>query len=375
MELTWDGVLAWRLRRQFLDPVGSASAVEVVSRLCGVHAQVSSAAELAVAVRQTDPRVGALREALEDRPLEDRPLLKTWAMRGTLHALTVEQAPTFLSLLAASRSWERAAWQRAFLSAAQLAALTEVVLAALDGRVLGREELVAEVAERTGDPRLVEQLRSGWGAALKPLAWQGMLCHGPARGNRVTFTRPDTWLPDWSGLVEPEQAARVAIPAYLAAYGPATPEAFDRWLTRGVSKKGALRAWFAALEDELVTVDVEGQQGYARATDIDELASSHPSQVVRLLPGFDQYVLGPGTNDTRIIPAGRRALVSKAAGWISPVVVAGGRVAGTWETTADALAVSLFPESGTVAREALEAEAARLGAVLGTSLSLSVSSV
>lgn len=371
MELTWDGVLAWRLQRQFLDPVGSASTVEVVNRLCGVHAQVSSAAELAVGVRQTDPHMGVLREALENRAL-----LKTWAMRGTLHALTVERAVAFLSLLAAARTWERGAWQRAFLSAAQLAALTEAVWAALDGRVLSREELVTEVAERTSDPALVEQLRSGWGAALKPLAWQGLLCHGPARGNRVTFTRPDTWLPNWPGLADPEQAGREAIHAYLAAYGPATPEAFDQWLTRGTSKKGALRGWFAALDDELVTVEVEGQQAYARAADVDELASSRPSEVVRLLPGFDQYVLGPGTNDTRVIPARRRALVSKAAGWISPVVVVGGRVAGTWETTSDhVLAVLLFPEAGRVAREPLEVEAARLGAVLGTNLSLSVSSV
>ena len=368
MELTWEGVLAWRLRRQFLDPVGSAGTVEVVSRLCGVHAQVASAAELAVAVRQADPRAGAVRRAVEERLV-----VKTWGMRGTLHVLTPGLAAAFLSLLAAARSWERGAWQRTFLGAAQLAALTDAVSAALDGQVLSREELVADVAERTGDPGLAEQLRSGWGAALKPLAWQGLLCNGPSRGQRVTFTRPDTWLPEWPGLTAPEEAARVAIPAYLAAYGPATPEVFDRWLTRGASKRGDVRGWFAAADEELVSVEVEGQPAYARAADVDELSASRGSDVVRLLPGFDQYVLGPGTQDTRVIPAARRALVSKAAGWISPVVVAGGRVVGTWVTTAEALEVSLFPEAVPVPREALEAEAARIGAILGTGPDLSVS--
>jgi len=137
-KLTWDGVLAWRLGRQLLDPVSSAGTVEVVSRLCSVQAQVASAAELAVAVRQARPRTGGVRQAVEDRLL-----IKTWAMRGTLHVLTAEQAAALLTLLAATRSWERGAWQRAFLGAAQLRALSDAVGDALDGQVLSREELVA----------------------------------------------------------------------------------------------------------------------------------------------------------------------------------------------------------------------------------------
>jgi hypothetical protein len=83
--------------------------------------------------------------------------------------------------------------------------------------------------------------------------------------------------------------------------------------------------------DEARLVDVEGEDCYALAEDVDELASTRPTRTVRLLPGFDQYVLGPGTNDTQLIPARRRSEVSKAAGWISPVVVAGGRVTGVWQ--------------------------------------------
>ena len=69
MTLTWEQVLAWRLRRQLLDPRGGVDAVGVVGRLCGVQAQVASAAELAVAVRQADPAPGALAAALGERRL------------------------------------------------------------------------------------------------------------------------------------------------------------------------------------------------------------------------------------------------------------------------------------------------------------------
>jgi hypothetical protein len=44
--------LAWRMRRQLLDPVGNLPFARVVGRLCGVQAQMRSSAELAVRVRR-----------------------------------------------------------------------------------------------------------------------------------------------------------------------------------------------------------------------------------------------------------------------------------------------------------------------------------
>jgi hypothetical protein len=47
LKVGWHQALAWRMRRQLLDPVGSLSVSEVVRRLCGVQAQVASSAEVA----------------------------------------------------------------------------------------------------------------------------------------------------------------------------------------------------------------------------------------------------------------------------------------------------------------------------------------
>ncbi len=174
------------------------------------------------------------------------------------------------------------------------------------------------------------------------------------------------------GVPAPEQAARTVIPAYLAVYGPATPATFDQWLTRGNSRRSQLRGWFAGLGAQLVTVQVDGQQAYALAADLDELQATRPTTVVRLLPGFDQYLLGPGTGDPRILDPARRRLVSRTAGWISPVVVAGGRVAGVWELDGDTVAVRLFEAAGTLPRAALQAEAAHLGGFLGRALTVAV---
>ena len=67
------------MRRQFLDRPDGAATVAVVSRLCGVQAQVASSAELAVAARQPNPRKGDVAKNLASRKL-----IKTWSRRSTV---------------------------------------------------------------------------------------------------------------------------------------------------------------------------------------------------------------------------------------------------------------------------------------------------
>src|SRR5947207_14790750 len=284
------------MRRQLLDPVGDQSAAGVVRRLCGVQAQVASIAELCIRVRRKKSKPGDVARALREGRL-----IKTWAMRGTLHLLTPEEAGAFLSLIASGRSWERPSWQQYFgVTPKQLDALREVVRDALDGRALTREELISAVIARRGYGHLGDALRSGWGSLLKPFAWQGDLCFGPSQGNRVTFTTPESASSRWTGVPEPDEAAPIAIAAYLRAYGPSTVHGFARWLSRGRISKKQLRHWFDELGPRLAQVEVGGEPAYVLARDLDDLISTKPTRAVRLLPGFDQYVMGAGTEDAHV---------------------------------------------------------------------------
>jgi hypothetical protein len=350
--VTWAQVLTWRMRRQFIDPPSGGGPVEVTRRLAGVQAQVTSASELTIALRQADPRRGAVADALAGRTL-----VKTWAMRGTLHLLPADEAAAYLEVSAAHRNWERGSWQKTFgATPADLEAIAAAASEALDGgAVLTREELTAEIVGRTGSTHLAEVLGSGWGTLLKPLAWWRVLCFGPPKAGRVTFTGAG-WL-----RAVPVAAATV-IRAFLGAYGPATPELFDRvWLSRGNTRKAVLRGWFAALGDELAEVDVEGERRVMLAEHVAELAGTGPSTSVRLLGSFDAYVLGGGTTAEEIVPAAHRAEVSRPGGWISPVILHGGRVAGVWNDEG----ATLWSD---VPREAVDAELSRhasLRALLG----------
>jgi len=367
-KVSWEQALAWRMQRHLLDPVGNVPVESVVRRLCGVQAQVSSSAELAVRVRRETSQPGEVGTALSDGRL-----IRTWAMRGTLHLLTPEEGGAFLSVMAAGRTWERPSWQRYFgVNARVMDALRGAVREALDGTVLTRDELIAAVTATSGLAHVGEALRSGWGTLLKPVAWQGDLCFGPSRGTRVTFMLPEAASSRWAGVPDPDRAGPLAITAYVGAYGPTTARSFGNWLASGWSSKRQFRTWFDALGDRLAEVELDGERAYVLAEDLDGLLAARPTRAVRLLPGFDQYVLGPGTDDGRVVPSARRAAVSRQSGWISPVVVAGGVVCGTWELDRDVVRIAWFAEAFRPPNGAIAAEVARLSPIVGRDLSLAI---
>ena len=193
LRLTWSQVAAWRVRRHHLDqraPAGSM--LEVASRLCGLHAQVLSSAVLTVWARVEEVDRRAVHRAL----WEDRTLVKTWAMRGTLHLLPTGDLPLWQAALRTSRRYRKPAlWRRFGLTLVELDRLTEAIGTALDGCVMTREELAHEVRHLTGSAKFAAKLAyGGWSTILKPAAMSGRLCFGPSIGQRVRFTHPGTWV-------------------------------------------------------------------------------------------------------------------------------------------------------------------------------------
>jgi hypothetical protein len=297
---------------------------KVVGDINGVQAQVMSAAELQVAVR-VDCSVQDVRSAL----WKDKTLVKTWLMRGTLHLMPGKDLPLYTAAM--SRRWVRMnnAWLKFMqVSEPEVWQLVDAMGAALSGTPMSREELIAVVA-RDQPARVREALRSGWGGMLKPAARNGMLCFGPSRGQHVTFVQPQEWLGSWR-KVDPEDALVDAARRYLRTYGPATKDDFVRWW--GNWPGVGVAAW-KGLEAELTTVSVEGFKSQMLSADLETVPSLSPALSVQLLPNFDPYLMGHNNRDHLFDPT-HRGKVSRAAGWISPVVMADGRVLGTWSHVA-----------------------------------------
>lgn len=375
---TWDRVLAWRLDRQHLTgpalpmpapPRGEDGLVPLVRRLSGVHAQLASAAEAAIWLRTA----GAVGPADVRRALtEDRTLVKTWAVRGTLHLLPAADLPRWAATLG-TRSFPRPpSWYRYHgVTPEDMAAIEETVPQVLGAKPVTRERLAKQVAKRSGRPQVEERLLSGWGAVLKPLAARGQLAFGPAEGRSVTFVAPRKWLGPWTDL-DPEQAVADTVRGFLDTYGPASLDELARW---SALDKPVLRRAVAALAEELIELDTEGHRGWVTTAAAERIAAAEPSTVVRLLPGFDPYVVGALTQLVHLLPAGEhRGAVSRASGWISAVLVDGGRIVGTWtqEARAGALQVAITPfgRLRTGVRKAAEAEAQRWADYADASLAL-----
>ena len=361
-------VLAWRAARQGLTGRDGQSVPEIVARMVGTQSQVASAADLAVAVRRPHPRSGETETAL----WEERSLVRTWALRGTLHLLPSAELGLWLGALSRRRGWERPAWQRAAgVTAADIEALIEAIDACLAGPPLTRHELASAVEGHLGHSRLGHRLVESWGMLLKPAAYQGRLIQGPVRGRSVTFTRPDRWVGEIRRM-DGREAELELTRRFLAAHGPATVAECARWW--GVSAAQA-RALLVELEDETAAVDVDGVPAFALRGDVAELTATAPSSDVRLLPLFDVFTITalplPGA-----LPARRKAEISRTAGWISAVVTVGGRISGVWEAVpsrgAMGIAVRLFRGEPRPDRRALTAEVERLGAYFGRPASLTL---
>jgi hypothetical protein len=117
------------------------------------------------------------------------------------------------------------------------------------------------------------------------------------------------------------------IERHLAAFPGSSRAELARWW--GVAP-GDLRAPITGLRDRLTEIGVEGTTTLARTVDLDALAGAEPATGIRLLGGFDPYTLSLQKEAEPLLPLARRPLVSREAGWISAVILEGGRVVGTW---------------------------------------------
>jgi hypothetical protein len=237
--LTWKQINAWRAARQGLVSRAPArEALDVVARICGLHAQLMSSAELSLWARVDGVDAEWVSRAL----WEERTLVKTWAMRGTLHLLPARELGLWLGALGTYAHYRKPVWYRSFgITAEELDAVCEAVSAALDGPPLTREELADAVAASTGIDGVGEKLRHGFGVYLKPASFQGRLCFAPSDGRAVRFTRPDRWVGDGLRVVDGATALAEVARRYLEAYAPATREDLARWWRVACSVGSATR--------------------------------------------------------------------------------------------------------------------------------------
>lgn len=313
--------LSWRLRRQHLR-AGAASSPEVVRTLGAVSVNGCDP-DLAVRRRLASPgRPGEVRRALADGRL-----MRTFSFRGSVQLMAPETAGRYLALRAAGRQWERRSWVEHYrLPADAWPELREVVRGVVAAGPVPPQAVADELAGSRRFSHLAREFAEPNITLVKALAWQGDVSLGPDLDAPLTLQSPDA-APGWAGIPPLEEAGPLAVLDYLGAYAPARAEHLHHWLGEGLSAgRARIERWIADVADRLVEVDVEGEVRWMLADHAAELVDLRPEPSVVLLPGKDDWVMGPGTKETWVVPAAQRTSMTRGA---RPVVV-DGVVRGTW---------------------------------------------
>lgn len=359
-KITAANISAFRMQRQHLCDEKPAPLATICRDVCGMQAQVMSAAEMAWWTRNHKLTRTEIQSALWDK----RALVKTYAQRGTLHLLTEKDFPIYVSALQRNQvAGAHRIRMRAGLSIKQILALETAAMEALQEGALTPGELAEQVKPRIGK-KTHAAIKQFWNI-FRPLFAQGLVCYGPSRGTEVTFIRVEQWLPALKFPAE-EEARQILLQRYLQAYGPATPQDFSRWA--GIPMNEA-KSVFAELTQKLVELETPQARAFLLREDEKSLrASKLSATILRLLPSFDVFMLGH-VDKSLLVDKRNYKRVYRNQGWLSHVILSNGRVIGVWKYErrgkAWQLQIEAFEKFSKAIRAQVFAEAENLGAFLG----------
>ena len=326
--------------------------------------QAQSTRDARLAIR---PRGDAVDAAAVDIACNHaRTVVRTWAMRVTLHMLAADDAGWVVDLYRPPREALGSRQRQLGLDEGLLRRAMPAIAEVLAGRALTRRELVAELA-RAG----VSVPPKGQAPAhlVGYAARQGLVCRGPDRSDdEPTYVL----LAEWIGAYEPrepDQARAELARRYIRARGPAGAKDLAYW--SGLPLGAAHRA-LGQVVAEFEEVEVEGEQAWA---DPGSAAAGNGGPCVRLVPHFDEYLLGYRSR-ALALPARFVSRIQAGGGWVQAAVVVDGHIAGTWsqrrESAQTVVVVTPFARLDPAVLPGLEAEAADLGRFLGTAAGLQI---
>ena len=310
--------------------------------------------------------VGTVNKALGD----ERSIVRTWLMRGTLHVVAAEDVRWLLRLLGPvlARAGARRHAQLGLdedLKGRGLFAIREILMGA---GPLTRYELVDRLRERRVglDRRTQAPIHLIAFAAL-----HGAVCLGPDRDDgESTYVLLDDWVPG-APVRSRETALAELARRYFAAYGPATVDDLSAWSGLPVSDaRSAVSGARAGLAD----VMIQGQPGFVLKRRL-RLTPAPGKPDVRLIPAFDTYLLGYRRRDLAVPTALQRRL-QRGGGWLHPAVVINGRAVAAWSLRKSGagggrVTIEGFAPLSSAVRAGIETEVDDIGRFLNLQLRVS----
>ena len=245
--------------------------------------------------------------------------MRMWVMRNTVHLIATDDLPWMRPLFAPRmEAFDRRRLGQLGVDARAQDRVLAAIRKALDsGEPVSRGEL-SEHVERLGIEVTPERRVHTFPLAVSA----GVACIGPGEGAKATLVATADWLPRQRDRPRDEALAELAR-RYFAAFGPATEADLAGWA--GLPLRD-VRAGMAAIAAELREVEIEG----ARAWTPKGRAPKLDPRLVRLLPAFDNYLMGYRDRSFLTTPE-RWKRIGPGGGILWPTITVGGTAAGVWK--------------------------------------------
>lgn len=314
--MTTQDIAQLRLFSQHIAQADFKTAEDVVSHMVALQAQDYPGALWATALRTS-----GLKRTDVEQAIIDRKIVRTWPMRGTLHLLAAKDVRWVVALLA-PRATAAAAGRRRQLGIdeAALEKAKGIILSALSGgKCLSRQQLCMLL-----DAHGVETAGQRGIHFLRHFSETGLLCFGPHEGKQPTFVLVDEWLSPTPTKSRDEALGELA-ERYFTSHGPASLKDFIGWgfLTVKDAKRGIEIAG-----GNLKSTVVSGVEYWFSDT-----VGVKDEPIVRLLPGFDELMLGYKDRSAGLAPRYAERIVPGGNGMFLPTLIIDGTVHGTWKRT------------------------------------------
>ncbi|MBX3092730.1 MAG: AlkZ family DNA glycosylase [Cryobacterium sp.] len=307
-----------RLAAQGISVPSSATPADIVRRAMAMQGQDLASVTWSIGLRNPALSVRDVEHAFLEGSI-----VRSWPMRGTLHVVAPEDLRWMLGLTR-DRLVRGSLARRAALGLRE--ADLETARGAARDALTGGTALSRKDIYRCFDAAGVSTEGQRGYHTLWYLAQTGTLCIGPPSGREQTFALLDEWVTSNRDLEGDEALGELAV-RYFRGHGPASIRDFAWWssLTLTDARRGLARA-----RDELDSRDRDGELLYFAHGQVGD----GPRDGIRLLPGFDEYILGYQSRTPQLSTSDAGEIVPGGNGVFRGTIVEDGIVVGTWKRAA-----------------------------------------
>ena len=308
----------YRLANQNIFHPASKTPGEIVSLLGAVQAQNYPSALWAIGLR-----IPSSTKQDVEKAIQQRRIIRTWPMRGTLHFVAAEDVRWMVQLLAPRTISATASRRKMFGLDDELFKRCKKLLAkALEGdNQLTRKDLY-KVLE---DAKISTKNNRGL-HILHQASYEGLICFAAHDDKQPTFALLDEWVPKTKPLSHEEALAEL-VKRYFTSHGPATVYDLAWWSGLRISE---INSGIEMVSKQVSNQTINGKTYWMSKSS--KILKDESSEAY-LLPDFDEYIVSYKDRSAVLNHQYAKQGINgrTLTTLLSPTIIVDGNVVGTWK--------------------------------------------